>query len=170
MMQIYANVHQISNELEESLPEIRSLWFPSQRDIDDWNTSESTLYIRRLKNRTFEIGPRLKSLNAARLCPVIRGHLLDTGTDKTTLSGTLRFSRETEFLFLFWGLFILLWAASLWVQVGNGELPWGWWVWWGILTSFFISAITLGRIMGGHHLHQGLRELKHRIETDEGTP
>ena len=169
MMQIHANVHRISHELEESLPEIRSLWFPNQRDVERWNESSSTLYVRWLRGKHFEIGPRLNSLNAARLCPVIRGHLLDGGHGTTALAGTMRFPRETEVLILFWSFFIVLWGVALWYQVGSGELPWGWWVWWTILTVFFMTSIVLGRIMGGHHLQQGLREFKERLENENTT-
>ena len=126
-------------------------------------------YVRWLRGKHFEIGPRLNSLNAARLCPVIRGHLLDGGHGTTALAGTMRFPRETEVLILFWSFFIVLWGVALWYQVGGGELPWGWWVWWTILTVFFMTSIVLGRIMGGHHLQQGLREFKERLENENTT-
>lgn len=163
-MLIHANVQRIRHELEESLPHVTGLWFPKQSDIDRWNQSNSQLYVRWLPGDHFEIGPRLASLNAARLCPVFRGYLTENGTGKTRLSGRLRFPRETEILMGFWGLFISLWGVALWLQVGRGDLPWGWWVWWGILTFFCVIAVVLGRIMGGHHLQQGLLELKKTIE------
>lgn len=166
MMQFHVNVHQITHELEAALPEVRSLWFPNHMDLERWNDSGSSLYLRKLRGNQIEIGPRLSSLNAARLCPVIRGQLIETSAHQTTLIGRLRFPRETEFLIIFWSFFILLWAAALRVQVGNGDLPWGWWVWWFILTFFFSISIVIGRVMGRHHLLRGLQDFKERIERE----
>jgi hypothetical protein len=91
--------------------------------------------------------------------------LLEEGPNMTRLAGRLRFPRETEYLLVFWGGFILLWGYALYIQVGEGSLAPGWWVWWSILTFFWLLAPLLGRIMGGYHLNQGLLELKQSIES-----
>jgi hypothetical protein len=165
-MLINANATDIRQELEQSLPQVRALWFPTLSELERWNGSTSELYIRSLPGQRFEIGPRLESINAARLCPVFRGHLLETSASQTQLIGSLRFPKETEYLLGFWGILIALWAGAIWVQVNAGLIPAGWWFWWGILTFFWIIAPVTGRIMGGYHLQQGLLALKEHIESN----
>jgi len=167
MITIHANIGQIRSTLQTSVPEVSGLWFPRNSDIEGWNSSSSQLYIRWLRDGRYEIGPRLMSMNAARLCPVLRGRLFEEGPSNTRFSGRQRFPKETEYLLLFWGAFIALWAYALYQQVGEGGLPTGWWVWWSILTFFWLIAPLIGRVMGGYHLRQGLLQLKQSIESTQ---
>ena len=170
MMTIHANIDHIRSTIQASLPEVRDLWFPRQTDIEHWNRSSSLLYVRWLANGDYEIGPRLSSMNAARLCPVIRGVLVEEAYNRTRFLARQRFPRETEFLLAFWGLFVALWGAAIAIQVSQGILPAGWWFWWSILCFFWIFAPLLGRVMGGYHLAQGLQQLKQSIESTPGQP
>ena len=144
----------VRRRLARGLLPIRSTWFPTPRELSRWNRSTHPLYVRWLGRETFELGPRLSSLQAASFCPVLRGRLVSDASGGTRIEGTVRLPSLTRGLFGFWGAVLIAWLFSLVQEPGPGELTW-----WFILLGFTMSAAGLAHVYGTRELRSGLERL-----------
>lgn len=135
---------EVRNRLSRALVVVGDVWFPNRREIGAWLDASTPLYVKWTRSGGFEIGPRLPTMAAARLCPVARGHLVDVGSGQTRLDFRLRFPRFTEWVFAGWMLALTGWGFALVQQLGAGEAPWRWFVFWALLGVATLGAAILG--------------------------
>ncbi len=128
---------------------VRSLWFPTRRDLDAWERSGCPVYIRKLGPTRVEVGPHLHSMWAAVFSPVL---LLEIGDgDRPPLVATRRLNRVTLTVLVGWGVALIAWAVALITGAVPDALPF-----WVVSAAATISAPTVGWIFGGRALDAGI--------------
>ncbi|MBT3222909.1 MAG: hypothetical protein HN348_27850, partial [Proteobacteria bacterium] len=147
---------EVRQHMEQTLVKIHSVWFPRPEDVEAWRASESPLYLRRIDNNRFELGPRVDSINAARLCPVARATLVDERDGRTRLDWRMRYTGATEILLGFWVVMLLVWALVLARLAVDGMEVEVQMVCWALLAVSAASAPTVGKWLGGPLLLAGL--------------
>lgn len=156
----------VRGRLDAGLLGMSSLWFPSLAEMRRWDGATEVLYVRWPSETSFEIGPRLVNLQAARFCPVVVGSLHAVGTDQTRLTGTVHFPRFSAGLLGLWGLLLTAWlvAGLMGQEAAHGQ---GWMVGWLVLAGAAVAAGGLGHLLGGRALRTALPELV-RVAGDPG--
>lgn len=154
-----ASPSEVKARLVAGLLPVRSVWFPSMAELRAWDSAVEPLYVRWLGERSFEIGPRIGNIQAARFCPVVRGDLIADGHDRTRMSGQLLGQRFTNRLLLAWTALLILWLAALVPPIQSGAEPVGWLVWWAFLVAATAAAWGVGHHKGGRVLVERLPEL-----------
>ena len=167
---IPATADEVRERLSTRILTLRSVWFPSPRDLRDWKSAHSLLYLRWLGVDRFEVGPRLGSMWAACFSPVIEGTI-------TSIDGQVqvdlqrRFPKMTSTLLALWTLTLTLWLGVLVWNISTQDEPMVWLLWWAILAGATASAPVVGGRMGGAVLDRALPELdsaarQPRVEED----
>jgi len=147
--------------------EVRSVWFPSPRSLRAWGATPHHMW-HRFDGDTLLLGPRIASIQAARFCPMLRGHA-------TTVDGGTRWTFEpvtlptTRVVMAIWTLVILAWAFYIGVQYGQGASEtFGLFIFWLILAIGSAGGAWLGRVRGIMALREGLDELVAAVTLDDG--
>lgn len=144
---------------------IRSVWFPTQRELRAWDASGSLLYVRPLGPGAVEIGPRLASLWAACFAPVDELRLAaDAGG--TTLVAHRRLPRFTTGLLAVWWVLTVLWGVERIPAVLAGESP-AWLLFWTILAVSATTGPAMGWVFGGQALDAARPQLLEALATPD---
>jgi hypothetical protein len=131
---------QVAGRLVERLFVIGDIWFPTRNEMAAWDRSSAPLYLKWTRRGGFEIGPRLETVPAARIAPVLRGRLLDGGTGRTRIVAHVTFPRLTWGVLGAFTALGALWAAQIGVDLRAGTTHSGWAV---------ACALYFGGILGG---------------------
>lgn len=158
-----ATPQQALEMLRQELPVVGSLWFPTRVELAAWSDSVSSLYLRQHRDGTVELGPRLGSMQASAMCPVLRASL-ERGPDTVHLVGVIIPIRATAILMLSWTAALAVWAAWVFPLVASGAEHPSWLVWWGVLATATFGGSWVGWSRGGAALRSALGGLA------EGTP
>ena len=133
----------VAQRLQHRLLPIRSVWFPTPRELREWSSSGVPLYVRRLRQNTVEVGPRLASLWAACFAPVWVLSLHPHPDGGTHVKRRRRLPRFTLALLAGWWAILVAWPAALWWTPEEDE-PGRWLIFW----AFLVVASTLGPLSG----------------------
>jgi hypothetical protein len=147
--------------MNRALHEVRSLWFPSLREMRAWDVTTSRLYVRWQGDTAFEIGPRLVNQQAARFCPVIRGELSRTEDGRTRVQGRRETPTGAAVLLLTWAVVLVVWAAIEVPRVMEGTVPAGAMFWWALAVAGTVVTARIGAVQGGRELQEALPDLTH---------
>lgn len=153
----------VRERLRERLIEIGNLWLPTRRELHDWHDAESPLYLRWTRGGGFEIGPRLETIPAARLAPVLRGRLVADGPAHTRLVARFRFPRATSVaLGLLW-LMLAGWGVVTLYRFSQGETHAGWVGTWAVSLAIGLVGPGLGWWFGAAELRRELPWLERAL-------
>lgn len=144
---IEASPREVRRLLEESLLPVRSLWFPTPRELREWRASGALLYAVWHRGGVVEVGPRVESLNAARFLPAARLRLREV-EGHVHVEGWARLPRVTRVLLAGMGVMLVLWGASVFPGVWAGDKPWAWVLFWGLLAGTLGGGAVLGTVVG----------------------
>lgn len=143
----FGSVQQARQRIEDRLCVVGDVWFPTRNEMRRWADSPAPLYVKWTRGDGFEIGPRLETIPAARLVPVLRGRIQTLGQDQFTISARLTWPWLTQLVMLgfavslvAWGIFVIsdyiegtthagwvgAWAASLVGVHGSAIVAWVW--------------------------------------------
>lgn len=143
---------QVAQRLRDRLFVIGDVWFPTRREMLEWDKSQAPLYLKWTRKGGFEIGLRLETVPAARVAPVLRGRLLPHGTGRTRVDARMTFPRLT------WGvlatLFLLgvLWGTQIGLDLVNGRTHAGWAVACGLYLGALVGGSALAWAWGRRQL------------------
>ncbi len=141
----------VRKRLDARLLVVKSLWFPTPRELRAWDQSGVPLYLRWLGPHQFEIGPWLASMWASAFSPVWRGEIIAEG-ERARLSWRRTWTALTWGVLIAWWIVVIGWAGALIVVVGGGqESPW-WVLWWGLLALSTTAGPAVGWRFGGRAL------------------
>jgi len=155
----------VHERLRSRLLLVRSVWFPSPRELRAWSTTGVPLYVRPLGPRSLEVGPRLHSMWAACFSPV--QELVLAGEDRTTVVHRRRLPRFTTGLLVVWWVLTVAWAAAIVPQVLAGDESPAWLLFWTVLAASSTGGPALGYVMGGRALDEALPWLAEMLETPD---
>jgi hypothetical protein len=144
---------------------VRSLWFPSLREMRGWDVATSALYICWTGPLSFEVGAWLINQQAARFSPVFRGSLEAQADGRTRLVAHRTLPRMAIGLLAVWVLVLGAWLSVLVESVSAGERDPGILVIWGMAAAGTLLAGAIGWVMGGRALDAALPELQ-RVASD----
>ena len=136
--------------LRHRLLPVRSVWFPTRRELRDWDAAGVPLYVRSLGPDRIEVGPRLQSMWASCFAPVWAGHAWPEGRG-TRMGWIRRWPRFTLALLIGWWSILGLWLVAL-QQPPVAEDPQRWMVFWTFLALASTAGPALGRRWGGQAL------------------
>lgn len=142
-------------------------WFPSPKELREWQESEQALYARITGKSSLEVGPRTASLWAACFSPVIRLSLHEQG-DTTVLEPSAGLNPTTLWLLLGWSLTLVAWGTVLLPALYSGDEHWSWAIWWVLLVAATISAPIVGRVAASAQLEHAALGLRTQLEEDLG--
>jgi hypothetical protein len=150
---INATVSEVHERLQRRLLRVRSVWFPTPRELREWQETQAPLYLCWLGPERFEIGPRLVSMWASCFCPVFRGSIesIDSGA---RLSWTRAWPRFTIGLLVTWAVTLVLSLGAMLPQVLSGQEPVIWLAFWGLLAGGAVAGPLLGGRYGGAALDE----------------
>ena len=146
---------EVRTRLRTALLPMGSVWFPTRKELRDWEASELPLYVRWRGGNRLEVGPRLASMWASCFSPVLRGELRPDGEDQTTFAFQREFPRVTRAVLALWAVLLTGWGALLAVAVAGGELPPGL-AWWAVLAGSATAGPAVGWSLGGAALDRAL--------------
>ena len=129
---------------------VRSVWFPTVADLENWRRSGVPLYVRQLSATSVELGPRLDNLWASVFSPVWVLQLTD-GPTGCEARWRRRPTAVTAAVLLVWAGILLVWPVAMWLTGDVSGV--GFWL---LLTAAAISAPTVGWIRGGKALDDGI--------------
>jgi hypothetical protein len=132
-------------QLVRGLVAVRSVWFPTPKELRAWEGSGVPLYARRIGRTTVEVGPRLGSMWASCFSPVDE---LGFGADGV-VTQRRRFPRFTTGLLVVWWVAIAGWGASELPLVVSGDMHPAWLVFFGLLAGSAGLGPVVGWRMGG---------------------
>ncbi len=144
---------EVLQRLRDHLVLVRSVWFPTQRELRTWSSSGSPLYVRPLGPGQVEVGPRLHSLWAACFAPVEELTLTADG-DGASLAVRRRFPRFTTGLLVVWWVITVAWGVAVLPQVASGQESPAWLLFWAILAVSATGGPAMGYVMGGRALDE----------------
>jgi hypothetical protein len=149
-------------QLLRVLPAVRSVWFPTLKELRIWRLSGLGLYVRRVGPAQVEVGPRVPSMWAACFSPV------DVLTFRDgSLSWSRRFPRFTIGLLGVWWVVIAGWGVQGIPQVIRGEQPLAWLLFFGLLAGAAIVGPIVGWRFGGDHLDQFRQQLVGALRVED---
>ena len=144
---------QVRERLQQRLVRVRSVWFPSPRELRTWDGSSAPLYVVWHGPRTLEVGPRLASMWASAFSPVLRGELVQEG-DRTRLELRRSWPRITLAVLGVWWIVVVAWGVLLALGIRpEGESPMVV-MWWAVLALTVIAGPGIGWTLGGRHLDE----------------
>ncbi len=155
---IPATVDEVRERLSSRILTLRSIWFPSPRDLRNWKSAQGGLYLRWLGADRFEVGPRLGSMWAACFSPVVEG-TLQVHNDHVTCTLRQRFPAITTGLLSLWSVTLTVWLVVLVWNISAHDEPVIWLLWWGILAASTVAAPLVGSRLGGAELDIALPQL-----------
>lgn len=117
---------QVRRRLEDRLCVVGDVWFPTRGEMKRWDASPAPLYLKWTRRGGFEIGPRLDTIPAARLVPVLTGRLTVVGTDRVAMDGRLRWPRLTRLVLLGFSVALAAWGVYTFGRYFAGETHLGW--------------------------------------------
>jgi hypothetical protein len=161
---IPASVAVVRDHLTRTLFEVGDLWLPTRGELHRWHESVSPLYIRWVRHDIFEIGPRLETLPAARLAPVLRGTLRPTPVDHTAFSGRLSLPRSTLIVYGLVALMMAGWGAVTLTQFSLGATHAGWVGTWVVSVVILIGGPGAAFWFGRRELTRALPWLEESIQ------
>jgi hypothetical protein len=157
---------EVLSRLRSHLVLVRSVWFPTQRELREWAASGSPLYVRPIGKRRVEVGPRLASLWAACFAPV--DEIVFAESDGgTTLSVSRRFPRFTSGLLVVWWVLTVGWGVAVIPEVFAGRESPAWLLFWGILALSSTGGPAMGYVLGGRALDEGHPWLRSTLTTPD---
>jgi hypothetical protein len=151
----------VAERLNRLLPAVRSVHFPSLRELRLWDGATTPLY-RVEGSDPPQVGPRLMSLWATSFCPVQVLALEPTPTG-TRLVGRRRLPTVTLALLLLWVATLTGWAAF---SLSQPDAP-PWLPFWSVLAGGTVAGAALGWTLGGRALDEGLAWLATSLAADE---
>lgn len=155
---------EVRDRLSGRLVVMRSLWFPSRRDLHRWDTAGVPAYVRWLPDDGIEIGPRLGSMWAACFSPVLRGTLQAEGR-RTKLSWRRTWPRFTLAVLALWAVVLLVWMGVIAVQLYQGTTNIVAVFWWNVLALASLVGPWLGHTLGGRALDEAERWVREAAAT-----
>jgi hypothetical protein len=139
-----------------------SLWFPTQAEQTRWDTSTAPCWSRRTGRRTLLLGPRLPTIAAARMVPMVVAELSPRAT-----GCSVRLQRwlplGARVVFVGWSVLLVLWGAAL----GRGVLPLDGLVFFLVLAAFLALTATLSLVLGGRELDAHLTRLRAQLDRED---
>lgn len=151
----------VEDRLQTRLLVVRSVWFPTQRELRAWRDSGVPLYVRRLGPARVEVGPRLESMWAACFAPVLEARIAEDGAS-THLEWRRRWPRFTLGLLIAWWVVLIGWLLA---QGDPGRLPF-----WAFMAVMSTLGPAVGWVFGGRALDQSVPWLTEALcqpEVDE---
>jgi len=139
---------EVRRRLGERCLVVRSVWFPTPKEIQAWASSGQPVYVRFLAADRAEIGPRLQSMWASCFSPV------DVLSFKAELSVRRRFPWMTAGVIAVWWFAAAVWGASGVPRVIAGEESPAWLVFWIAIVAFTTLGPWVGWIKGGQALDE----------------
>jgi len=155
----------VHERLRARLLLVRSVWFPTPRELRAWTASGVPLYVRPLGPRRLEVGPRLHSMWAACFSPV--DELVLSGDDQAQLSVRRRAPRFTLGLLVVWWVVTVAWAAAVIPTVIAGEESPAWLLFWMVLAIASTAGPALGYVLGGRALDEAHPWLADQLQTPD---
>lgn len=156
---------QVRQRLTRELFAVRSLWFPTLREMRAWDASTAALYVRWRGAGGFEVGPRLMNQQAARLSPVLRAAISEAEAGQCRLSGRIVMPTAARALLVVWSLVLLVWLGVLLAAIERGDRQLDVLVVWLLAALGTAVAVTVGWVAGGRALRSALPELV-RVASD----
>jgi len=141
----------IVTRLRGRLFPIRSVWFPTLRELRGWRESGVPLYVRVLGPQAFEVGPRLQSMWASAFSPVYAGRI-EAAEDGAQVRWSRRWPRFTLALLVGWWILLAAWPPLLAAQIQAGDDHAGWLPFWAFLVLSSTAGAGVGWVMGGREL------------------
>ncbi len=129
---------------------VRSVWFPTQRELTAWGRSGCPVYISPMGTGRIAIGPRLGAMWASVFSPRFVGELRPEGRG-TRVTWSVSLPRMTRIVLGIWAVLVFGWGAAIAMGLHPGGL-----LWWAIVTLSTAGAPLLGMRMGGQALEQSL--------------
>ncbi|MBX2796650.1 MAG: hypothetical protein KTR31_03240 [Myxococcales bacterium] len=126
--------------LQQRLLPIRSLWFPTPKELRAWDQTGVPLYVRASSASTVQIGPRLQSMWAACFSPQLHGRITEYGAG-SRLTWQARFPRFTLGLLFGWWVVLVAWPLAAWQSDDDPAR-------WGPFWAFLLLCSTLGPAAG----------------------
>ena len=159
---IPASTSDVRARLMHHLLVIRSVWFPTLKELDAWQSTEAPLYVSAQGPNRVEVGPRLHNMWASCFSPVV--HIeLRSDAGGTALDYALGLPRTTRRLMIAWGALMLIWLAVLAFANGGEDfqrtLPF-----WLLLSGATAAGPVIGRTMGGRALSDAIPGLQRVLE------
>jgi len=155
----------VHERLRSRLLLVRSVWFPTPRELRAWSTTGLPLYVRPLGPRRVEVGPRLHSMWASCFSPV--DELVLGGEQRTTLTVQRRLPRFTLGLLVVWWVVTVAWGAAGVPQVIAGLESPAWLLFWTVLAVASTGGPAMGFVMGGKALDEAAPWLRETLETPD---
>ena len=125
---------------------VRSVWFPTQRELSEWGRSGCPVYVSPMGTGRIAVGPRLGAMWASVFSPRFVGVLAREGSG-TRVRWTVSLPRMTKIILGFWALLVAGWGVSIALGFHPGGL-----LWWAIVTLSTAGAPALGMHRGGQAL------------------
>ncbi len=142
---------EVAARLTSHLLVVRSIWFPTPRELRTWERSGHRLYVRRLSATSLEVGPRLHSMWAACFSPVWRGTLTPHGS-ASSVEWRRTVPRFTLGLLVMWWIATASWLAAFVPVLISGDLHPAWLIFWCLLALASTAGPAVGWVMGGRAL------------------
>ncbi len=142
---------EVRERLDKHLVSVRSVWFPTPKELRTWEQSATPLYVVWHGAHGLEVGPRLASMWASAFSPVLRGELVAAGGE-TQIVLHRAWPRLTLAVLVIWWLAVLGWAGVLVFGVTEGDESAAILVWWWILAAATTLGPGVGWWLGGAHL------------------
>jgi hypothetical protein len=145
----------VQQRLETELVSLRSVWFPTPKELREWEASSAGLYLRIGRKGERALGPRLASMWASAFAPTLSYRLVADGSH-TAIQGVKRFAPITKLVLGTWWVVVIGWGIALTVQIGQGTTPPIAAGWWTILFLATTAGPLMGWVWGGAALEHGL--------------
>jgi hypothetical protein len=129
---------------------VRSVWFPTQRELSEWGRSGCPVYISPMGTNRIAIGPRLGAMWASVFSPRFVGEFRPEGSG-TRVTWTVSLPRMTRIILGLWGVLVTGWGVAIALGLQPGGL-----LWWAIVTLSTAAAPMLGVRMGGRALEEAV--------------
>lgn len=142
---------QVRDRLSRRILVMRSLWFPTPRELRAWKDAGVPAYVVWLPDDGFEVGPRTESMWAACFSPVLRGRLEDE-VGRTRLAWKRSWPRFTMSVLAMWAVTLTAWLVAIGVQLASGTVDLGAILWWTVLAVSTSLGPGLGATLGGRAL------------------
>ena len=122
---------------------VRSLWFPTRRELVEWGRSGCPVWFMPLGPGRFLTGPRLGAMWASVFSPCLRAEIRPEG-DGSRVEWRRTWPPLTRAVLGIWAVLVTGWGGAIALGMHPGGL-----LWWAIVTGGTAAAPLVGSIRGG---------------------
>jgi hypothetical protein len=163
---INTTVEDLHDTLAEGALVVRDLWFPSRREMMEWQDSSKQFYVRFKRPDRIELGLRLETPSAARLSPVWCLTVMPHEPDTLQIHTKVRFPRPTRVALWCVALSLISWAGVLMVSPGHKTENWG--AVWALSVVIIAGTSLIAWVKGKKLLTESSQTMLHLLTNTDG--